>query len=376
MGRHLATFRFTTPSPPPRQLASMPRAVLPLDLTGERPVARFADVEAFASLWAHAVTDGALRLEAPLPRHLGSPVEAVVVIGDDRFPAQQLVVLDDSRLVVELQLTPAIRSCISRHGHECREGRRAAHPAGVTRGSERFETALEVRFADLPHLVESYVTDISNSGLFIACEPQPQLNAHTTVRLTLPAGQTVEVPVEVVRRVTTGEKRGVGVRFDAQAGALGPIEALLQHYGARRPRVLVVDDEAIWRSTLIQVLRSLNAEVILASDGHEGLVKLTDLLFEIDLVILDLHMPNLDGRGLLRRVRKQGNELGLRMFLFSGAGPDELEAVADEHLANAVLSKSDSLDVLVERLRVELGKPPVDLRTPVPFTDPTAAQGR
>lgn len=347
----------------------MPRAVLPLELTSDRPVARFADVEAFATLWAHAVTDGALRLDAPLPRHLGPRVEAVVMIGEDRFPAQELVVLDDSRLVVELLLSPAVRSCISRHGHECREGRRAPHPAGVERGADRYETALEVRFSDLPQLIESYVTDISNSGLFIACEPQPQLRAHTTVRLTLPAGQSVEVPVEVVRRVTTGDRRGVGVRFDTSGGGLAPIEALLAHYGARRPRVLVVDDEPIWRSTLAQVLKSLGADVILAADGHEGLMKLTELLFEIDLVVLDLHMPNLDGRGLLRRVRKQGNELGLRMFLFSGAGPDELESVADEHLANAILSKLDPLEELVERLRIELGKPPVDLRTPVPFSE-------
>ncbi len=70
-------------------------------------------------------------------------------------------------------------------------------------------------------------------------------------------------------------------------------------------RVLVIDDSAFNRRTIVKMLESLpNVEVIgYACDGEEGLRKVIDL--RPDLITLDLEMPRMDGFTLLRIVMQQ-----------------------------------------------------------------------
>src|ERR1039458_5813466 len=67
-------------------------------------------------------------------------------------------------------------------------------------------------------------------------------------------------------------------------------------------RILVVDDEINQRSALGSVITHWGYQVETASDGGEALVKLKD--FDADVVITDLNMPNLDGKGLLKELQK------------------------------------------------------------------------
>jgi two-component system chemotaxis response regulator CheB len=70
-------------------------------------------------------------------------------------------------------------------------------------------------------------------------------------------------------------------------------------------RVLVVDDSAFNRRTIVKILESLpNVEVVgYACDGEEGLRKVIDL--SPDLITLDLEMPRMDGFTLLRIVMQK-----------------------------------------------------------------------
>lgn len=70
-------------------------------------------------------------------------------------------------------------------------------------------------------------------------------------------------------------------------------------------RVLVIDDSAFNRRTIVKMLESLpNVEVVgYACDGEEGLRKVIDL--RPDLITLDLEMPRMDGFTLLRIVMQQ-----------------------------------------------------------------------
>ena len=70
-------------------------------------------------------------------------------------------------------------------------------------------------------------------------------------------------------------------------------------------RVLVIDDSAFNRRTIVKMLESLpNVEVIgYACDGEEGLRKVIDL--RPDLITLDLEMPRMDGFTLLRIVMQK-----------------------------------------------------------------------
>lgn len=73
----------------------------------------------------------------------------------------------------------------------------------------------------------------------------------------------------------------------------------------RKVRVLVIDDSAFNRRTIVKMLESLpNVEVIgYACDGEEGLRKVIDL--RPDLITLDLQMPRMDGFTLLRIVMQK-----------------------------------------------------------------------
>ena len=69
-----------------------------------------------------------------------------------------------------------------------------------------------------------------------------------------------------------------------------------------KPRVLVVDDEAVIRDLLQRILIKQGYEVSTATDGLEGLDKIKHNNYNI--LILDLKMPRMDGMGLLRKIRE------------------------------------------------------------------------
>ena len=64
---------------------------------------------------------------------------------------------------------------------------------------------------------------------------------------------------------------------------------------------MVDDDEGI-RDALTQFLHTLDLEVVTAEDGEDALNKYQKGNFEI--ILADLMMPNLDGMGLLKRIRE------------------------------------------------------------------------
>ncbi|MCA8924779.1 MAG: response regulator [Planctomycetes bacterium] len=68
--------------------------------------------------------------------------------------------------------------------------------------------------------------------------------------------------------------------------------------------VLVVDDEAMLRRAAVDVLTSLGYRAIGASNGLEGVEILKEKGEEIDVVLLDMSMPGLDGEQTYRAMRE------------------------------------------------------------------------
>lgn len=66
--------------------------------------------------------------------------------------------------------------------------------------------------------------------------------------------------------------------------------------------VLTVDDSASVRQMVMFTLKQGGYEVLEAVDGRDGLAKLRGA--SCDMIITDLNMPNLDGIGMIREVRK------------------------------------------------------------------------
>src|SRR3954470_11871134 len=71
----------------------------------------------------------------------------------------------------------------------------------------------------------------------------------------------------------------------------------------RRRGVLVVDDEECVRDVLDAMLRQQGFAVWLAADGWEALEVYRLHLAAIDLVLLDVRMPGLDGPATLTALR-------------------------------------------------------------------------
>jgi PAS domain S-box-containing protein len=86
-------------------------------------------------------------------------------------------------------------------------------------------------------------------------------------------------------------------------------------------RVLVVDDEPVMRATAEAILEELGYEILLAEDGRAGLECFAERHAEIDLVLLDMVMPEMNGRDCFLEMRKIDPDA--RVVLSSGFTLDE-----------------------------------------------------
>jgi len=73
--------------------------------------------------------------------------------------------------------------------------------------------------------------------------------------------------------------------------------------GARAVRLLLVDDEEEYVQSLAKALRRRGMDVSTASSGTEALARLTRQV--VDVAVLDVRMPGMDGVDLLARIREQ-----------------------------------------------------------------------
>ncbi len=124
-----------------------------------------------------------------------------------------------------------------------------------------------------------------------------------------------------------------------------PIAEVVPGHGAPRRaeaasgwrRVLVADDNAPLRELMSVALEGMFAEVLQARDGEVALARLAELDGEVDLLVLDLRMPNRNGLDVMQEAQVRWPKL--RILVATGAAPDGLARSALAAGARAVLSK-------------------------------------
>lgn len=79
----------------------------------------------------------------------------------------------------------------------------------------------------------------------------------------------------------------------------------VERAGLAGRRILLAEDNQTNQLVATQMLRALNAEVTLASDGVEALERFKEASF--DLVIVDIEMPRLSGLDVIRAIRSRGD---------------------------------------------------------------------
>lgn len=74
--------------------------------------------------------------------------------------------------------------------------------------------------------------------------------------------------------------------------------------------VLIIEDEEKLRNQYSKLLESVGYICITAPDGYQGLEKLSTNLNTIDLVLLDLVMPGVDGLEVLKSIKTNPEKYG------------------------------------------------------------------
>jgi CheY-like chemotaxis protein len=110
-----------------------------------------------------------------------------------------------------------------------------------------------------------------------------------------------------------------------------------------KPTILVADDEEVVRETARLALQRDGFNVLLAEDGQEA-VRAVERDSVISLVLLDLTMPVLSGRGALERIRAL--RPAIPIVLFSGYNEsDAMRQINDGDVAG-FLKKPFTTDAL------------------------------
>jgi CheY-like chemotaxis protein len=86
--------------------------------------------------------------------------------------------------------------------------------------------------------------------------------------------------------------------------------------------ILVVDDHAEVRKSVVRLLASNGYEAMAVAGGREALLFLQTQA--PGLVILDLNMPEVDGLDVLRAVRTDARIVGLPVVILTATADDEL----------------------------------------------------
>ena len=115
--------------------------------------------------------------------------------------------------------------------------------------------------------------------------------------------------------------------------------------------ILVVDDEQRMRKLIKDFLAAKGYSILEAEDGEKGLEIYEENKNKINLILLDVMMPKLDGWSVLRQIR-QNSKVPIIMLTARGEEQDELfgfELGVDEYI-----SKPFSPKILVARVEAIL----------------------
>jgi len=129
-----------------------------------------------------------------------------------------------------------------------------------------------------------------------------------------------------------------------------------------KPKLLVVDDEVAITDRLAPFLSRSGFEVRVASDGEAALEEIVS--YTPDLIILDVLMPRMDGREVLRQLRNKGD--WTPVILLTQVGESGERALAIMEGADDYINKPFDPNELAARIqavlrRASAGQPPLSV---------------
>ena len=115
--------------------------------------------------------------------------------------------------------------------------------------------------------------------------------------------------------------------------------------------ILIVDDEARMRKLIKDFLIAKNYKIIEAKDGEEALDVFEANKDKINLVLLDVMMPKIDGWTVLRKIRQESK---VPVIMLTARGEEQDELFGFELGVDEYISKPFSPKILVARIQAIL----------------------
>ena len=109
-------------------------------------------------------------------------------------------------------------------------------------------------------------------------------------------------------------------------------------------KILVVEDDQMIREGICEYLSEFGYSVIEASDGSEALESFSE---SVNLVILDIQIPFINGLDVLKEIRKKSN---LPILILTAFSDEDYKIEAFTHLADGYIEKPFSLPLLKVRV--------------------------
>ena len=120
---------------------------------------------------------------------------------------------------------------------------------------------------------------------------------------------------------------------------------------AQAKKILLIDDDVDLREALSELLIMTDGfDVFEGGDGAEALEKIKRQAY--DMVVLDVGLPDIDGRELCRLIRKQGVKCPILML--TGHDTDSDTILGLNAGANDYITKPFKFPVLLARIRAQL----------------------
>ncbi|MCA9211892.1 MAG: response regulator [Planctomycetales bacterium] len=128
----------------------------------------------------------------------------------------------------------------------------------------------------------------------------------------------------------------------------------IRQEAATFPRALLVEDDANESELLAGFLKMSGFQVETATDGIQAMVQL-GRMEKPDVVLLDMHMPKMNGPQTIRTIRDTPELDGIRVFAVSGADPSEVSVSVGPEGVDRWFRKPIKPQDLVDSMHEELG---------------------
>ncbi|MCY1033768.1 response regulator [Corallococcus sp. BB11-1] len=119
--------------------------------------------------------------------------------------------------------------------------------------------------------------------------------------------------------------------------------------GARKPRILIVDDSEMTARIIEADLVSKGFEVHIADSADKATKIILKKQTRPDLVLLDVRMPNVNGEQFCRFIKSNSLFKGIKVLLCSGENVEELQRICREAGADGYIPKDAVMGNLVAK---------------------------